>query len=191
MAEAGRRAGADVNALLASLRGAYSLLYNHRSFPEEWVATTPDEIATVIKDVYHAQIRRLLPALGHRLSFLVLKCGTESPELYDVGRLFEQLNRELSEHCMNEDKGLLPLLSRESVAPGRLEQVAAELEHDHLRIAALVAQIRALTLDYPLRRFDCPAMKALYDEWRDIEELTMRSIFLEENKLIPLARENY
>lgn len=183
-------AAADLDALLGSLRGTYNLFHDHRSFPEEWVAASPEEIATVIRDVYHAQLRRLLPSMGKRLSFVMLECGVDSPELYDIGMLFEQLNRELALHWEGGEDDLSPLLRGQRVEPGALEQMIQRMEADHLRIARLVAEIRALTIDYPLRRYDCPTMNALYDEWREIEHLTMRSIFLEENKLVPLAREN-
>jgi len=183
-------AGAELEPLLTSLQGTYSLFHDHRSFPEEWVAATPVEIATVIRDVYHAQLRRLLPSMAKRLSFVMLECGSESPELYDIGRLFEQLDRELQQHWTGGENDLTPLLRGQRVDSRQLERMVERMEADHFKIARLVAEIRALTLDYPLRRYDCPTMTALYDEWREIEHLTMRSVFLEENKLVPLARDS-
>lgn len=191
LADACARAGADLDRLLDRLRSAYNLFHDHRSFPEEWVAATPVEIAAVINDVYHAQLRRLLPNMKRRLSFVILECGAECPELYDIGRLFERFDLELSLHCRAEGSDVAPLLSGRPVERTSLEAMVEKLEADHLRIARLIGQIRALTLDYPLRRYDCPTMNALYEEWREIEHLTLRAIFLEENKLVPLAREHY
>jgi len=191
LAEAAARTGANLDLLVDALRSTYSLFHDHRSFPEEWVAATPEEIATVINDVYHAQLRRLLPSMSRRLSFVILECGSECPELYDIGRLFEQLDQELSLHCRGGDEGVTRLLSGRRVDPTALERMVQKLEAAHLRIASLIAQIRALTLDYPLRRYDCPAMKDMYEEWREIEHLTLRAIFLEENKLVPLVRDSF
>ncbi|OPZ77790.1 MAG: hypothetical protein BWY79_01034 [Actinobacteria bacterium ADurb.Bin444] len=122
---------------------------------------------------------------------MILECGSECPELYDIGRLFEQLDQELSRHCRGGDEGVTRLLSGRRINQIALDRMVQKLEAAHLRIASLIAQIRALTLDYPLRRYDCPAMKDMYEEWREIEHLTLRAIFLEENKLVPLARDSY
>lgn len=187
--EAAERARADLDQLLADLARAWRLINDHRSFPAEWFAASPQELVQLINDVYHTELRHLLPAFGLHLAQAILVCGEVHPELYDVGRLFEEFRALLSAHCRAEDVTFAALLESGIVDRHRVEELVRSTRQEHARLRGLLGEMRALTLEYPLRPYDCSQINALYDEWREIERVTNRAIFLEENRLVPLLEE--
>lgn len=189
LAEAASRSGRDVSHLIQSLRATYQMRNDPRAWPEEWSTGTPEEIIQVVEDLYHEALRRFLPQIGTRLSTLLREHGEEYPELFDVGRVFEQFCRQVEGHIEREATLIFPLLCSDCARGADTHPLLAGMKLDHGAITDTLKDMRSLTLDYPLRRTSDPDVAGLYEMWREAESLISRAMYLEENWLLPLAAE--
>lgn len=188
LAQAAAKAGKEVEPLLLSLQRTSGFLNNHRSLPEEIVSGTPEQMKQVLQDLYHSTLRKLLPEFGSKLAMILAARGEDYPELYDVGRLFERYRRAVEEHAQEESTAIFPVLtSGEPIDESRMRTAVDHLKEGREKIAGLARDIRNLTLAFPLSRSNDPAVKALYETWRQADSLVSRALALEENWLLPLA----
>ncbi len=157
----------------------------------DWTRESPATLADHIVETHHDFLDRHLPRVGHDLSKVVSVHGQHHPELFELGRVYGQLQSELQEHLHKEEQQVFPLLRNlgpdESPSPellGLLEQL--ETEHDGAGSA--LHAIRGITSNFQTPADACFTYSTLFRELRELEADVHRHVHLENNILIPGLR---
>lgn len=199
LAEACRRAGADVNVVLAALdeasRGPRS---PSSDLPPETLGVRP--LVEHVLGTHHVVTRRaseVLPALAAKVANVH---GGTHPYLRTVRELVEALFHELSAHMAREEELLFPYLvelteaeAKGTPRPHPSFETAARPIHvmrmDHDAAGALLAELAQLTADYTVPREACTSWRALYEGLDAHRKDLMRHVWVENELLYPKALE--
>ncbi len=125
--------------------------------------------------------------------------GTHHPELLQIQKLVDEINKELREHLAQEENvlftyikkivasrtGNLPLVKQEK----DLADLIDELEKDHDLVGRAFDMIRELSKEYEIPSDACGTYKLLYKLLQEFEDDLHLHIHLENNILFPKAIE--
>ena len=158
-----------------------------------------DFLADYIVNTHHRYVRKYLPELrGYALKVAQVH-GDHHPELFEIQKLVETINEELSEHMVNEEKVLFTYVkkivnARNNSLPlnkeGRnLASLIDELEEEHDYVGRCLDKIRALSNGYAIPDDACASYKLLFKMIQEFEDDLHIHIHLENNILFPKAVE--
>ncbi len=166
----------------------------------DWMAASQSELAEHIVAKHHAYVRQELP----RLTALIAKVngvhGKNHPELAQIGRVWAELDQEMTMHMMKEESILFPyIVELERAAQGRGPQPVCMfgtvqnpvrmmmMEHDSA--GASLRAMRELSNGYTLPPEACTSYRVLYEALAAFEADLHQHIHLENNILFPRAVE--
>ena len=179
----------DLNRLLADLNRIFSDV--SASSPFNNMSIT--ELSTYIVRVHHNYVKTMGPQILAYLSKVNLKHGDLFPYVGELIDLFAEVQRELEEHMVKEEKILFPRLRQvdgddrpdEDVAYIQATIDILEADHDH---AALGMQtIRALSNDFRPPATACTTHILAITSLKAFEEDLHQHVHLENNILFPKA----
>lgn len=170
--------------------------------PEDlnWMAAPLCELTRHIRGKHHRYVREAIPrtrALSDKVS---TKHGQNHTELFDIGKLFAEVGREMILHMQKEEQILFPYIdtlertvnAHGSVEPPFFQTVKNPIHammREHDAAGDLVRQIRVLSSDYTPPQGACTSFKALYEALREFEVDLRQHVHLENNVLFPRAVE--
>jgi regulator of cell morphogenesis and NO signaling len=188
LGEAATERNLNVNRLLGALAVVGGEPANEHV--RNWDHASVDELIDHIVDVYHAELRIVLPRLDEVIATVVEVHRDEHPELVDVQRVFRALRTEMEEHLALEEDHAFPAIRR--LAAGKpvddVQTVIDVLYDDHDEAAEALQTLHTLTNGYTPPTGACNLYRQMLTGLDRLEQQTMAHIHLENNVLFPRAR---
>ncbi|MEJ7626909.1 MAG: iron-sulfur cluster repair di-iron protein [Ferruginibacter sp.] len=158
-----------------------------------------DFLADYIINTHHRYVRKYLPELrGYALKVAQVH-GDRHPELFEIQKLVETINTELSEHMVEEENVLFAYVKKIVNAKNTNQPLDKEgkdlsafiegLEKEHDFVGRCLDKIRALSNDYAIPGDACASYKLLFKMIQEFEDDLHIHIHLENNILFPKAVE--
>lgn len=156
----------------------------------EWLVGTTQELIRCLEDMHQDQWRLTIAPVSECLTAALQEHGDVAPELFDVGRLFDQLKREMVEHRAREEVTIFPALASPDVSAEDVETHLAEIRAAHRRLAAILDQMRSLTFHFSTApaEEEAPEIEHLYAALREVDGDVRRHMHIEENRLAEMVR---
>ena len=153
------------------------------------------ELSEYIIRVHHGYVKQNIPQIDAYLSKLALKHGDTYPYLKEVYALFSELQQELTQHMLKEERILFPRIkqleffgSTQFTADAFLSPInIMEEEHDHA--GTLMQKIREITSNYEAPEQACTTHRVALAALKGFEEDLHQHVHLENNILFPKAIE--
>jgi regulator of cell morphogenesis and NO signaling len=183
-----------IQELDAVLKSTKMHTLNFQSWP-------PDFLADYIQMKHHTYVEETVPVLKNYLHKLCDVHGSNHPELFKIGEIFERAADELTTHMKKEELILFPYIKRisESIQKqtplqaalfGSVENPIAMMKHEHNTEGDYFRSIAGLTNHYTLPADACNTYKVTFAMLKHFEEDLHLHIHLENNILFPKAIEN-
>ena len=176
LADACRKRGLDVDAVVAELEGAESA-----AGACEIAGLSSAELCEHIVSTHHARLREELPRLSTLVDKVVKAHGKDDARLVFVRGAFADLRAELEEHIDEEERVLFPAIAAGDTV------TASSFEDDHERAGALLERLSELTDGYDLRGALCNTHRATLDALAELQLDLHQHIHEENNVLFPRA----
>ncbi|TXH22714.1 MAG: iron-sulfur cluster repair di-iron protein [Chitinophagaceae bacterium] len=160
---------------------------------DEW---NLDFLADYIVNTHHNYVRKNMPEILQYAAKVAKVHGAHHPELDPIYQLTQQINKELSEHMVEEETILFPLSKKivhahnagTKYTPENGEDLASlvdKMEHEHDSVGRAFDEIRRLNDNYAIPADGCASYKLLYKMLADFENDLFTHIHLENNILFP------
>ena len=191
LAEACAEAGMPTEDVLEELREATST-----SLESDWSSRPIPELIGHIVGHYHHALRRDLPGLRELAAKVASRHGQTVPALIAVREIVDRLALELLSHLEKEEVVLFPTILRLAdersrgevgVAAGAVDGMVEAMETEHEQVGFMLAQLRALTVDFQPPANACNSFRGLYALLAELEAETEVHIHLENNVLFERA----
>lgn len=188
--EACRLKGIDPQAFLAKLEGAAAK--GGEEPAADIVTMSMSELIDHIVKVHHAYIRAEFPRVSMMAEKVAAVHGGEDSRLQQVKKTFLALAEDLTHHLNKEEEVLFPMVRRlekgglQALADGSsCAELLQEMETEHNRVGAALAQLRKLTDGYAPPDWACNTYRALLDGLANIERDIHQHVHKENNVLFP------
>ena len=157
-----------------------------------------DFLSDYIVNTHHSYVRKTLPDIKAYALKVAQVHGAQHPELIPIQQLVEEVNKELSEHLVKEEKILFPFIkelvmakdrsqSPRAVQFGTVQNPIHMMEAEHETAGKCMEDIRALSNNYALPEDACASYSLLFKMLNDFEEDLHIHVHLENNILFPKA----
>lgn len=192
IAEACRAAAADPSVVERALQGLPPRADQDDDDVTRWPV---DRLIDHILVVHHAYIRSALPTIARHLAKLVDVHGGRHPELSRVAAAFDEIDRDLRQHMMKEERVLFPYIRELASAPGMsrvspfgtVENPIRMMEREHRDAGDEMRLIRELTGGFAVPADGCATYRVCFEELAAFERDLHRHVHLENNVLFPKA----
>lgn len=154
-----------------------------------------DFLADYIVNTHHRYVRKYLPELRVYALKVAQVHGDRHPELFEIQKLVESINTELSEHMVEEENVLFAYVKKIVNAKNTnqpfdkeekdLSALIEGLEKEHDFVGRCLDKIRALSNDYAIPDDACASYKLLFKMIQEFEDDLHIHIHLENNILFP------
>lgn len=159
-----------------------------------------DFLADYIVNTHHSYVRKSLPDLRSYSAKVAKVHGKHHPELVAIEKLVNDIDAEMSQHMVKEERILFPFIkelvaakNNDTPAPsshfGTVESPISMMEIDHATVGRNLDIIRKLSSDYSLPEDACSSYSLLYRSLEEFEEDIHIHVNLENNILFPKALE--
>lgn len=158
-----------------------------------------DRLTDYIVRVHHRYVRESLPVLRAFSEKVARVHGEARPELVEIRERVAELDSEMAEHMIQEERVLFPridALQIRAAAPGGglpgaapigVGQPITRMEDDHERAGNLMARIRELSDGFTPPPMACATYRSLFVKLAEFEEDLHWHVHLENNVLFPRA----
>lgn len=166
----------------------------------EWTSAPLADLTRHIRQRHHQYVRDSIPRVRALLAKIREKHGQKHSEIEEIGKLFEDVAREMTAHMQKEEQILFPYIDaldrcangQSALEPPFFQTVRNPIysmmkEHD--AAGELVRQIRKASNAYQAPADACASYQATYQELRQFEEDLHLHVHLENNILFPRAVE--
>ncbi|MHB8869513.1 MAG: iron-sulfur cluster repair di-iron protein [Thermoleophilia bacterium] len=194
LSEALQGTGLSVGDILAEIESAASSIQAEDRLHEDWADRDPAALADHVEAVHHSYLRERIPAVGRKMATVLMVHGEAHPELFELGRLFEQLRLEIEEHLRTEEEVVFPAirdLAREvptGSTEAALQNVLRNLEGEHDDVGKLLKAMRGITSSYQTPPGACATYGALFQDLQALEADIHRHVHLENNVMFSATR---
>ncbi|HVW13894.1 MAG TPA: iron-sulfur cluster repair di-iron protein [Mucilaginibacter sp.] len=157
-----------------------------------------DFLADYIVNTHHSYVKASLPELLKYADKVTRVHGAAHPELFDIFRLVEEIDEEMTEHMEKEETFLFPyikqlVLTKNSGigtgANGNIKTPITVMEKEHEVVGKSLSDIRLLSDNYQLPADACASYGLLYKMLQEFEGDMFTHIHLENNILFEKALE--
>ena len=151
------------------------------------------ELAEYIVRVHHGYVKLNMPQIFNYLDRVASKHGDRFPFMVEVYKLFGELQEELGQHLIKEEKILFPrikimeLHAADDVSKDFIEAPIEVMESEHDHAGAIMAKIRELTSNYTAPDQACTTFRLSLEALKAFEEDLHQHVHLENNILFPKA----
>ncbi|MBS1645501.1 MAG: iron-sulfur cluster repair di-iron protein [Bacteroidetes bacterium] len=156
-----------------------------------------DFLADYITNTHHSYVRKYLPEMVAYATKIASVHGGRHPELLEIKNLVNEIDEELTEHMIEEEKVLYPKIKnivtaknsgQPLTADGKdLGELVESLEKEHDFIGRAFDKIRALSANYALPDDACASYSLTFKMLQEFEDDLHIHIHLENNILFPKA----
>ena len=151
------------------------------------------ELADHIVRVHHTYVKFNMPQISEYVTRVATKHGDRFPYMKQVAALFLELQHEMNDHMMKEEKVLFPrikqLANEKSTdhAIGFYEGPISVMEDEHERAGTIMQQIRELTNNYTAPQDACTTFRLSLASLQAFEADLHQHVHLENYILFPKA----
>ena len=151
------------------------------------------ELADHIVRVHHTYVKFNMPQISEYVTRVATKHGDRFPYMKQVAALFLELQHEMNDHMMKEEKVLFPrikqLANEKSTdhAIGFYEGPISVMEDEHERAGTIMQQIRELTNNYTAPQDACTTFRQSLASLQAFEADLHQHVHLENYILFPKA----
>lgn len=192
--EASRKAGVDVQALIAQINSAMQ----EEDFDARFIeGLSPDQLADYIEKRHHSYVKEKIPFIKQKLQKLCDVHGGNHQELFKISELFEEGAGNLSQHLMKEELVLFPMIRKLTEAKngkavdlkqfGDVQSPITVMLEEHQTEGDRFDTISELTNQYQTPEDGCETYEVTMKSLQDFEKDLHRHIHLENNVLFPQA----
>lgn len=157
-----------------------------------------DQLIDHIVEKHHKYVENSIGILIQYSKKVAKVHGENSPELFEVSRLFQKLATELAAHLKTEEMILFPFIKKMVTAEkegtglktlhfNTVENPITMMEIEHEEAGSILKRIAQLTNNYTPPAHACNTYKALFDKLDEFEQDLHEHIHLENNILHPRA----
>lgn len=193
--EACAEKGLDVTKVEQELQQADKALTSRPIPYNEWAL---DFLSDYIVNTHHSYVKKTLPNLVGYASKVAGVHGQQHPELYKIKRLVDDVNTEMSDHMVKEEKVLFPFIkalvsanANEQIPQaahfGTVQNPINMMEMEHELVGKNLDEIRVLSKNYTLPEDGCASYSLLYKMLDEFENDLHLHVHLENNILFPKA----
>lgn len=154
-------------------------------------------LSDYIVNTHHHYVRKYLPEIKGYAIKVAQVHGDVHPELAEVKELVLQVDEELTQHMVDEENILFPLIKKIELAATDKKglpaadkpfaSIVAETEEEHDHVGRAMEEIRRLTQNYTVPADGCASYKLLFKMLEEFESDLFIHIHLENNILFPKA----
>ncbi len=156
-----------------------------------------EQLISYILIHHHFYVKQSMPTILGHLEKVAAKHGDRFPYMVEVLMLFKEIQKEMTEHMLKEEKILFPRIKEvsaledanqhRSLSEGYLTAPIAVMEHEHDQAGEILYKIRNLTNNYTPPAEACTTFQVSLAELKAFEEDLHRHVHLENNILFPMA----
>ncbi|HZF64777.1 MAG TPA: iron-sulfur cluster repair di-iron protein [Chitinophagaceae bacterium] len=179
---------AELSQAIVSSSSAQSAVVNYLSLTN---------LCDYIVDTHHSYVRESTPQIIAYLEKIVFKHGKTFPYIADVLQLMKQLQKELAEHMLKEERILFPRIKQLEKARSQgndtipsqeaLEMPVSVMEEEHEHAGRLIELIREKTNNYTPPAGACTTHTVTLSALKTFEADLHQHVHLENNILFPKA----
>lgn len=197
LAEACSDKGLDAKSVVQTIAALESLEGGTGGTEKDWRQASLTELAIHIEETHHRYVKEEAPRLEKLAQKVAAVHGANHPELFDVKRVYGELQAELLSHLQKEEGILFPAIKKLEAAGGTPVQfgfgTVANPIHmmisEHDSAGHNMEELRRLTNGYQCPPDGCGSFRGLYDGLKQFEEDLHEHIHKENNILFPRAIE--
>ncbi len=148
-------------------------------------------LADHIEQKHHALLHAELPRLDFMTQKVSVVHGENDVRLSQVRKVFAALSQEMAAHMKMEEEMVFPRVRRLESGPNResVTKLIRQLEGEHDRAGAALAELRTLTDGYTPPSWACNTYRAMLDLMARVESDLHQHVHKENNILFPRALE--
>jgi regulator of cell morphogenesis and NO signaling len=152
----------------------------------------PGFLADYIINAHHKYVLKTLPDLLYYTRKIASVHGMHHPELIDVAKLFEEINKELQQHLQKEEEVLFPAIKlavqkSTSELQSLIRSEIARMSYEHEFAGGAMDKINELTSGYMVPQDGCNSYQVTFKMLRQFEDDLHIHVHLENNILYPKA----
>jgi regulator of cell morphogenesis and NO signaling len=161
----------------------------------DFTKMTLTTLADHIVRVHHTYVKFNMPQIFQYVMKVAIKHGDRFPHMKQVYMLFAELQNELSQHMLKEERILFPRIKQletEGLTQGGLEFFQAPIdvmEEEHDKAGTIMQQIRELTNDYVAPDDACTTHRLTLASLQAFEADLHQHVHLENYILFPKTLE--
>ncbi len=155
-------------------------------------------LADYIVNTHHAYLRESIPTITAYSQKIAEVHGANHPEVIEIAAIFRKVGGELMLHLQKEEEELFPAVKRlaelrkqgagsEAQEIAKLNEILADLSHEHDDVGAAVHEIRRLANNYAVPGDVCNTFMVTYQKLKEFEDDLHKHVHLENNILFPKA----
>lgn len=187
----------DVEMVIAALEVASR---HDDAHTEGWTKESLASLMQHIVRTHHAYCKEELPLLSGLAAKVVNRHGGTHPELVLIQSKLAQLADELTDHLVEEEVVVFPMIVtleaemaseevRNAESPSAIGNSLELLMAEHDTVGTLLADVRGLSCNFVPPEDACTTYQAFFDGLREFERDIHRHVHLENNILFPRAIE--
>ncbi len=149
------------------------------------------QLADHIETTHHAFLHEELPRLDYMTQKVAVVHGDRDARLSEVHKTFLELVKEMIPHLKMEEETIFPQIRQLESHPthGSLTTAIYQLESEHDRAGAALAELRRLTDGYTPPEWACNTYRAMLDLLARLERDMHQHVHQENNVLFPRVLE--
>jgi regulator of cell morphogenesis and NO signaling len=163
--------------------------------PADFNSMSLTELAEYIVRVHHGYVKLNMPQVFGYVARVASKHGETYPYMKEVYALFSELQEELSQHMLKEEKILFPRIKMMEMnagsdnSAGYLQAPIQVMEEEHDHAGTIMQKIRELTRNYTAPEQACTTHRLTLESLKAFEIDLHQHVHLENNILFPKAIE--
>jgi regulator of cell morphogenesis and NO signaling len=159
---------------------------------------TIDFLIDYIVNLHHTYIKIAIPNIKSSISSYVLSHSKQNTITVEVEDIFDQLSNALNTHSIYEEEIIFPYIKHLDVTHRRKEVYGSlfvrtlrkpleNIETEHQKITALLAQIKELTNNYTFPATACTNYRVVIEKLKEFHNDIVQHKHLEDDLLFPKA----
>ncbi len=151
-----------------------------------------DFLCDFILNTHHAYVKKTMPQLLEYTAKIALVHGDHHPELLEIARIFDEINKELTVHLQKEEELLFPVIKQAVANPTKefrlvIKNEIARMGAEHEFAGGAMDQIREISQKYALPADACTSYQMCFQLLSQFEDDLHIHVHLENNILFKKA----
>ncbi len=159
-----------------------------------------DFLADYIVNTHHEYVKNKLPELNFYTNKVARVHGDRHPELFEILRLFLDIEAEMTSHMAKEEQILFPYIKQLAQAKqhgdgievphfGSVRYPIEMMEHEHDSAGRIMEEIQTLTNNFEPPADACTTYRVMFQNLQAFQDDLHKHVHLENNILFPKALE--
>jgi regulator of cell morphogenesis and NO signaling len=180
------------------LRNELAALGSTGSQSDNYNSWKLDFLADYIVNTHHEYVKNKLPELNFYTQKVARVHGERHPELFEILRLFLEIESEMTSHMAKEEQVLFPYIQKLAQAKQQGEGIEvphfgsvrfpiAMMEHEHDSAGRIMEEIQTITNNFVPPEDACTTYRVLFQNLQAFQDDLHKHVHLENNILFPKA----